>query len=69
MRTVSASSERAAAVTRRALIGAGLALTLAGCNSTAIEMPAIGRRADRLAGRGGTDGRARRSAPGRCGSA
>ena len=29
-----------ARVTRRALIGGGLALTLAGCNSTAIEMPA-----------------------------
>ncbi len=42
MRIVSASSERPAALTRRAVIGAGLALTLVGCNSTAIEMPAIG---------------------------
>jgi hypothetical protein len=42
MRIVSASSQRQAAMTRRAVIGAGLAVTLAGCNSTAIEMPAIG---------------------------
>ena len=42
MRIVSASSERQGALTRREWIGAGLALTLAGCNSTAIEMPGIG---------------------------
>ena len=42
MKIVSKSSERQRAVTRRALLGGGLALTLAGCNSTAIEMPGVG---------------------------
>ena len=42
MKIVSASSERQGAMTRRGVIGAGLALTLAGCNSTGIEMPGIG---------------------------
>src|SRR5208283_5158125 len=42
MRFVSESSERRRAVTRRGFVGAGLALTLAGCNSTGIEMPGIG---------------------------
>jgi ABC-type branched-subunit amino acid transport system substrate-binding protein len=45
MRIVSESSERQRAVTRRGLIGAGFALTLAGCNSTGIEMPGMGAAA------------------------
>ena len=45
MRIVSESSERQRAVTRRGFVGAGLALTLAGCNSTGIEMPGIGAAA------------------------
>ncbi len=45
MKIVPDSSERQRAVTRRELIGAGLALTLAGCNSTAIEMPGVGAAA------------------------
>jgi len=42
MRIVSEWSERRCAVTRRGFVGAGLALTLAGCNSTGIEMPGMG---------------------------
>jgi len=44
-------SERRArdAPSRRELIGAGLALTLAGCNSTAIETPGIGTAAPNVA--------------------
>ena len=45
MRIVSGSPERHRGVTRREWIVAGLALTLAGCNSTAIEMPGIGTAA------------------------
>ena len=46
MKIVSVSSERQRASTRRELIGAGLAaLTLAGCNSTAVEMPGLGAAA------------------------
>ena len=45
MKIVPDLSERQRAVTRRELIGAGLALTLAGCNSTAIEMPGVGAAA------------------------
>src|SRR5271157_3097497 len=42
MEFVSESSKARLAVTKRALLGGGLALTLAGCNSTAIEMPGGG---------------------------
>ena len=42
MKFVSESSERRRALTRRALLGGGLALTLAGCNSMGIEMPGVG---------------------------
>ncbi|HZZ63255.1 MAG TPA: penicillin-binding protein activator [Roseiarcus sp.] len=45
MRTVSESTEGRQAMTRRGLLGAGLALTLAGCNSTAVEMPEFGSTA------------------------
>ncbi len=42
MKIVSVPSERQRASTRRELIGAGLAaLTLAGCNSTTVEMPTM----------------------------
>ena len=39
VKIVSESSEHRRVTTRRALLGGGLALTLAGCNSTAIEIP------------------------------
>ncbi len=45
MRIVPESPKHRNAVTRRELIGGGLALSLAGCNSTAIEMPGIGTAA------------------------
>ena len=45
MRMVSESTEGQRAVTRRGLLGAGLALTLAGCNSTGVEMPDLGSTA------------------------
>jgi branched-chain amino acid transport system substrate-binding protein len=45
MRMVSESTEGRRAVTRRGVLGAGLALTLAGCNSTGIEMPELGAAA------------------------
>jgi ABC-type branched-subunit amino acid transport system substrate-binding protein len=44
MKVVSETGRRHA-LNRRELIGAGLALTLAGCNSTAIESPGIGTAA------------------------
>ncbi len=42
MELVSESSKARLVVTKRALLGGGLALTLVGCNSTAIEMPGGG---------------------------
>ena len=42
MEFVSESSKARLVVTKRALLGGGLALTLVGCNSTAIEMPGGG---------------------------
>ena len=45
MKIVSESSERQRAVTRRGLVGAALALTLTGCNSTGIDIPGFGAAA------------------------
>lgn len=42
MKIVSEPSDRRRAVTRRVLLSGGLALTLAGCNSTGIEFPSAG---------------------------
>ena len=58
-------------VTRRALLGGGLALTLAGCNSGGLEMPsdAGGARRLRPLRRQARRWSARRWAPARFGSA